>query len=170
MESNSAALTVFERIQEALCAGFKRDQTEAARTEVLKWLQAWIQTYQDRSAEEQQRLVETSIPEYVQNQIKGLNKKQRFAFAVTAYDRWQLDTLNGRTLARAERFRDKVGDPQALKAEAERDLETLKAIETRLLKDFPDTYKQYQRVLSESKLDCLYVIRDGAIASRRLAL
>lgn len=127
-------------------------------------------SYEGRHPEEQRRLLESTIPNYILEQIGGLNKKQRYNFAATAYERWRLDRLSTQTLARTETFRDKKGNPQQLKEEADRDLKELHEIEQHLMKEFPDIHKQYFRKLSESKLDCLYIIRDGKIASRRLAL
>ena len=170
MDSKAAASTIYDQVEPALCAQLNPGQKQTVQAAVMKWLVAWIDSYQGKSAEDQHYLVNEHIPEQIQEQIKGMNKKERLAFAETAYDRWRVDRLNQQTLERAEAFRDSAGDPQQLKAGAEDDFRELKAIEDRFLKDFPKIHKQYQRKLSESKLDCLYVIRDGAIASRRLAL
>lgn len=170
MDKDSGAAAVFDKIRGQLFSGFTDAERNKVKESVLRWLEAYVASYEGRSVEEKQVLVESTIPNYILEQIRGLSKKQRYEFATTAFERWRLDRLSMQTLARAETFRDKKGNPQQLKEEAERDLKELHEIEEHLMKEFPDVHRQYFSKLSESKLDCLYIIRDGKIASRRLAL
>ena len=100
--------------------------------------------------------------------FSGLSDADRFDAAATAVDQLCLRTLDRRINARAQAFLDKSGDMGQLKTEAEADLTRLRDIENTFQSQFPRIYETNQRIISESKIDSFYVIRDGGAVSLRL--
>ena len=167
-DSVTAASEIFEQFRDLLSGEFAAAQAIDVRAGIIQWLEARIDSYRDRSAEEQQRLVEVHLPEEIRENFGGVGQKDRFNLAVTAFDRWRVQVLDRRVYDRALAFLENRGDLQELKADGVADLQELQAIESRFLKDFPEIHKSMQRIISESKLDCFYVTRERGFVSRRL--
>ncbi|MCI0438267.1 MAG: hypothetical protein L0177_03945 [Chloroflexi bacterium] len=169
MEKSNAAESIIERFQGLLFRDLSRDEASRARAGILKWLEASIEGYQDKPRDDQERQIEVYIPNEIREEYGGLGKRDRFEAAATAFERWRLRALSSRALNRAQAVLEGSEDLPSLKREAEADLQEIQAIERSLSASFPGIYKSNQSIISESKLDCLYVMKgDTGITSRRL--
>ena len=166
-ESPLIAKELFEKSHGLITEGLSDTQAQAAEAAFLPWIQAKLEQF-DGALYSQDEYVEQIIPEEISYLFQGLDAERRYEKAVTAYDRLRVQTLNNETYERVRMFLHKVGDPVQQKASSEKDLKELKDIEGRLSKEYPAVYKQLKRQISESKLDCMYVSRDGGASSLRL--
>jgi len=166
-ESPAIALRLYEEFNDQIINGFSDAQVQVVKEAFIPWIQAKLDQF-NSELYSQDVYIESVIPEEISYLFQDLNTEQRYEQAVTVYDRLRVQTLNGETYERARLFLQKAGDADQQKVSAEEDLKELKDIESRLLGEYPAVYKQLKRQISESKLDCLYVIRDGGAASLRL--
>ncbi len=166
-ESPAIALRIYEIFSHRITDGFSDAQAQAVKEAFIPWIQAKLEQY-NPALYSQNEYIEGVIPEEISYLFQDLNAEQRYETAVTAYDRLRVQILNSETYDRARLFLQKAGNAEQQKKSAEEDLRELKEIEGRLSGDYPAVYKQIKRQISESKLDCLYVIRDGGAASLRL--
>ena len=166
-ESPAIALRLYEKFCDQIINGFSDAQIQDVKEAFIPWIQAKLDQY-DPELYSQDEYIEGVIPEEISYLFQDLNTEQRYEQAVTAYDRLRVQILNSETYERARLFLQKAGDVERQKESAEEDLRELKEIEGRLSAAHPAIYKQLKRQISESKLDCLYVIRDGGAASLRL--
>ena len=127
-DSAVVAAEMFEEFRDLIAQGFPEAQVERAREEVIKWLKARIDSDQNRSIEEQRRLVEAYLPQEIKDKFTGLNSADRYDSATTAFDQWHLRTLDRRIYKRAKAFLEKRGDVLELRAAAEVDLWELRVI------------------------------------------
>jgi hypothetical protein len=166
---NSAAIAerIFELFQAELVDGLTKAQAKAVKTAYTKWIQAKLDQYNPELYTEDE-YIDNVIPDEIRYQFDGANRQERYERAVTAYDQLRVRLISNNSYERARQFLGKQGDATLQKVDAESDLKELKEIESRLSQDHPKVYKQVKRPISESKLDCMYVIRDGGAASLRL--
>ena len=108
------------------------------------------------------------LPDEIRYHIEDKSQEQRYEWLVTAYDQLRVHQLSDAAYARALQFLRQEGDPEQQSAEAESDLAEIREIEIRLSQNFPTSYGKVKRLVSESKLDCMYVARDGGASSLRL--
>jgi hypothetical protein len=165
--TDARAEALFQRLEPLLLDDIPDDQRPRVRAEVLRWLTAWIETYHDRSPDEQAELIAEDIPELIEEDVAGLNPQQRYEYGATAFDRWRLKALSSSTLKAAKEARADPRRREALAVEAEAAFQELRTIEDRLHREFPATAENCARMLGESKLDALYVARGGKVLSRR---
>lgn len=179
MDERAAAQALVEGHEELLLGGLEQDRAATARAGLLRWLEAWIADQAGGDEDAVRRLTETMIPAELEARFADRSPQERFAAAVTAYDRWRLGRLSEDAFARARAHAADAGasdagapDPDATEARrraAEADLAELREIESHLAEVAPGLYEQASERLSESKLDCYYVLRGGGATSRRLA-
>ena len=148
--------------------GFSDAMRETCMESVRLWLTAWLETH-GKSREAFEQLVSETIPQRLRDELNGLSQADRYILAASAFMRWRLQVLNKQVLDRAKAFHDSKGKLDEYKDGAKRDLDELKRIEAALAKDFPDVLSAYKTIISECKLDCLFVQRDGAISSLRMS-
>lgn len=167
MNARAIARTVIDRHQEMLFGGLTPEQTTTAREAILPWLEAWVVELSTDEAD-LARLSDVVIPAELEDRYGGLDPAERYAAAVTEYDRWRLARLSEDTYARARRHASGTDGAQERTAAADADLAALREIESRLM-SVPAVYRRARERLSESKLDCYYVLRGQGATSRRLA-
>ena len=167
--SKQVASIILERFDDLLTQGLSYQESETARTEIIRWLEARIDADSTESAENQKQLIEVDIPGEIQEKYQNLDPGERFELAATAFDRWRIQNLSSLSFDRAQAFLEKGGDSQKMKAEADTDLQEIQSIEAKFTEAFPNIHQMTRTMTSESKLDCIYVIRGGTNAtSRRL--
>ena len=167
--SKQAASALLEKFDDLLTQGLSYEESERARTEIIRWLEARIVASSNESAENQKQLIEVDIPGEIHENYENLDPGERFELAVTAFDRWRIQNLSRLSFSRAQAFLESRGDLQTMKPEAETDLQEIQSIEAKLSEAFPNIHQMTRTMTSESKLDCIYVIRGGTRAtSRRL--
>ena len=115
-DSAVVAAEMFEEFRDLIAQGFPEAQVERAREEVIKWLKARLDSDQNRSIEEQRRLVEAYLPQEIKDKFTGFNSADRYDSATTAFDQWHLRTLDRRIYERAKAFLEKRGDVLELRA------------------------------------------------------
>jgi len=167
-ELSDAVEGIIAAQRDVLFEGFNVAERSEATESVRLWVSAWLESHR-KPKEEFDRFVNETIPQHLQDELDGLNKKDRYAFAATSFDRWRLQLLNKQVLDRAKAFQGNNDKRDEQKNMAIQDLDELKKIEARLTKNFPDIQHAYKTIISESKLDCLFLLRDGAISSLRMA-
>ena len=169
MEDTAAvAIEILEPLQDTIFQGLTVSQVDQAREGILNWLQARMRNDEGKSLEERALQVQDHLPQELRDMFSGLSDADRFDAAATAVDQLCLRTLDRRINARAQAFLDKSGDMGQLKTEAESDLTRLRDIENTFQSQFPRVYETNRRIISESKIDSFYVIRDGGAVSLRL--
>ena len=166
--TETTAAELLEQFEDLVLGGLSGQQAEAARGGMLRWLAARIEDYRSRSIEEQGRQIELYLPQEIKDKFTDKPSAERFELAATAFDEWRLRALDRRIYARAQAFYEKTGDMAEMKAAAETDLRELRTIEELFQREYPQVYRTSQRIISESKVDSFYVIRDGGATSRRL--
>ena len=168
METRAAAETVAERALDLLADDLSADRVARARAELVRWIEGWITKLAPENDDALRQLAEDVLPLEVEQQFATVEPADRYAFAVTAYDRWRARSLSEQTYERALAYVDQPALGDEAKSAAEADLAELREIESRLSEEFPGPYASVRRELSEGKLDSYYVLRAGGATSLRL--
>ncbi len=166
-QSADIAKNIYARHRDQLTRGFSSDRVRAVDESFVRWIQFKLEQF-DPDLYDEEEYINSIIPGEIAYQFEGLEPEQRFEKTVTAYEQLRVRQLSEVTYERARLFISKEGEPDQQRQQAEADLKELKAIENRLSTEYPNVYSQLKRQISESKLDCLYIIRDGGAASLRL--
>lgn len=166
-KSSEIANRLYEEYRDLITRDLSDTQVQIVESAFVPWIQAALEQY-DPDLYSEEEFVKSVIPDEISYEFQGLNAEKRFEKAVTAYDRLRVQILNNETYERARMFVHEQGDPALQKALSEADLKELKDIEKRLSGEYPSIYQQLKRQISESKLDCMFVIRDGGASSLRL--
>jgi len=166
-QSADIAKKIYVQHRDQLTRGFSPARARAVDASFIRWIQAKLEQF-DPDLYDEQEYIDSIIPSEIAYQFEGLDPEQRFEKMLTAYEQFRVRQLSEVTYERARLFVSKEGEPDQQRKHAEADLKELKTIEDHLSNEYPNIYKQLKRQISESKLDCLYIIRDGGAASLRL--
>lgn len=153
--------------QAKIVTGLTEGQAAEVEQAFRRWLIAKLAEY-DHKLYSKEEYIDDVIPGEITYQFDGLAKQERYIQALTAYDQLRIRSISQASYERARSVVHGEGDLAQQKAEAEAELQELRQIESRLSQEFPTIYNKFKKQISESKLDCMYVIRDGGAASLRL--